>query len=109
MSRVPTLRCHVVRWVSDDPQPGWVETQFRSADGQVWQTFDKPSVFERPDGPALTSSTPYPVEVAMPVTVQATRRGESSDVVVVSLPCGLDYDLAQDSFEVLAADLRDDA
>ncbi len=85
-----------------------METQFHGADGQVWQLFDKSSVFERPGGPALTPSTQYPVEVEMPVTVHSTRKSELGRVAVVSLPWGLDYDLAQETFEVLAADLRDD-
>lgn len=102
---VPNLRCQVVRWVSDDPQPGWVETQFRDADGEVWQMFDKPSVFEQPGGVSLTASTDYPVEVEMPVTVLSTRDSEVGNVVV-SLPWGLDYELRGDTFQVLEADLR---
>lgn len=105
---VPSLRCRVVRWVSDDPQPGWVETQFRGADGEVWQMFDKPSIFERPDGPALTVSTEYPVEVEMPVTVHSKRASAAGRVALISLPWGLDHELGDDTFEVLEADLHED-
>jgi hypothetical protein len=35
--------------------------------------FDKPSIFERAGGPSLTPSSPYPVEIQMPVAVLSTR------------------------------------
>jgi hypothetical protein len=94
--------------VSNDPFPGWVETQFTGADGQVWQMFDKPPVFEHPGGTPLTAPTTYPVEVEMPVTVVSRRDGENGRVAVVTLPWGLDYELAEETFEVLEADLRND-
>lgn len=101
MRDMTNLRCQVVRWVSSDPQPGWVETQFRGADGEVWQMFDKPSIFQGPDGPELIASTRCPVEIEMLVTVHATKDSEFGPVAVamavVSRPWGLDYEFAQDT------------
>lgn len=42
---MPNLRCQIVRWVSDEPQPGWVEAQVVDAGGRVWSFFDKPPIF----------------------------------------------------------------
>jgi hypothetical protein len=46
----PTLRCEAVRWVSDDPFPGWLEVTFTDAEGHLWKVFDKPAVFGSPFG-----------------------------------------------------------
>lgn len=104
--RVPSLPCQVVRWVRDEPNPGWVEVQFTDAHGEVWHFFDKPPIFERADGAPLTRATSYPVDIEMPVTVSETRESDLGVVAVIALPWGLDYDLAQDAFEVLPDRLR---
>jgi hypothetical protein len=49
--------CQVVRWVDDEPQPGWVEARFTDALGQGWSFFDKPPIF----GVDVSSSTDFPV------------------------------------------------
>lgn len=107
--RVATsLLLTVVRWVSDEPQPGWVEAKFIDAAGETWTFFDKPPIFEAPGTVPLTASTDYPVEVAMPVIVHSSRPGEDGRIVTVSLPWGSAYDSAQDRFEVHARDLISD-
>jgi hypothetical protein len=35
----------VVRWLSDEPQPGWVEARFTDASGRQWRIEDKPPIF----------------------------------------------------------------
>jgi len=39
------LRCEIVRWISDDPQPGWVEARFTDARGRTWSVVDKSAIF----------------------------------------------------------------
>lgn len=106
--RVPSFRVTVVRWVGDEPQPGWVEAQFTDAAGETWTFFDKPPIFEPPGTMPLTASTAYPVEIAMPVLIHSSRPTDAGRVVTISLPWGVDYDSAQDRFEVYSHDLVDD-
>jgi hypothetical protein len=61
------LRCVAVRWVSDEPPPGWVEVLLTDADGRTWQFFDKPPIFDATG--SLTSSSSFPAPVAMRVRV----------------------------------------
>jgi hypothetical protein len=37
-----------LRWISDEPQPGWIEVEFIDADGRRWLVHDKPPMFEEP-------------------------------------------------------------
>jgi len=39
------LRCQIVRWVSDEPIPGWIEARFTDATGKVWKLVDKVPIF----------------------------------------------------------------
>jgi hypothetical protein len=39
------LGCEIVRWVSDDPQPGVVEARFTDAAGTSWALLDKSAIF----------------------------------------------------------------
>jgi hypothetical protein len=89
----------------DDPQPGWVEARFTDAHGEAWLFFDKWPIFSIEP---LSRSSEYPVEVVLPVEVIERRASEAGEVAVIRLPWGLDYDTAQDSFEVMAAHLVDD-
>lgn len=42
---MPTVRCEIVRWVADEPQPGLVEARLVDADGRVWTFIDKEPMF----------------------------------------------------------------
>jgi hypothetical protein len=39
------IRCQVTRYISPDPQPGWVEAVLTDADGMEWLFHDKPPIF----------------------------------------------------------------
>jgi hypothetical protein len=47
----------IVRWVADDPQPGWIEAELVDAHGTRWTLYDKPPIFTEA---ALGPSTSYP-------------------------------------------------
>ena len=51
------VRCEVVRWVADEPFPGWVEASLTDALGRHWTFFDKPPVF----GPDIGRSSEFPM------------------------------------------------
>jgi hypothetical protein len=81
----------VVRWVSDEPFPGWVQVQITDVHGVVWSLFDKPTVFDDED--RLRNHTAYPVDVEVPCEV--IGRGwlrDGTEVVTIStlLPCGIE-------------------
>jgi hypothetical protein len=42
---MPEVRCQVVRWVADEPQPGLVEAQLTDSDGRLWSFIDKEPIF----------------------------------------------------------------
>jgi hypothetical protein len=55
------LRATALRWISDEPQPGWVEVELVDADGRRWLVHDKPPIVaEPPNGFLPTSSYPMP-------------------------------------------------
>jgi hypothetical protein len=57
------VRCTAIRWVNDDPQPGWVEVRMTDAFGREWIFFDNPVIFG--GGAELSSRTTYPVPVTI--------------------------------------------
>ena len=64
------LRCEVVRWVSDEPWPGWVEARISDVHGRQWTLFDKPPIFESENG--LTSDALYPQQAGLACEVIET-------------------------------------
>ena len=57
------VRANAVRWVSDEPFPGWVEVHLDLADGTLAKLFDKPPVFASDD--RLRPDATYPVTLAL--------------------------------------------
>jgi hypothetical protein len=45
VSRTAEVRWHTIRWVSEEPQPGWVEVRMTDAFGREWIFLDKPAIF----------------------------------------------------------------
>jgi hypothetical protein len=64
------LRYEVVRWVSDEPQPGRVEVRVADVDGRQWTFFDKPPIFEY-EG-RLASDAAYPQKACLACEVIGT-------------------------------------
>lgn len=71
------VRARAVRWISDEPIPGWVEVHLDLADGTIAALFDKPPIFE--SGNDLRASSPYPVTVALECAVTASEPGAADD------------------------------
>ena len=53
-----------MRWVSDEPFPGWVEVHLDLADGTVAKLFGKPPVFTA-DDERLRAGASYPVDLEL--------------------------------------------
>ena len=89
------LKCEAIRWVSDEPQPGWIEVQMTDASGRMWRFFDKPPMFEG-DIP-LQPTSPYPVAAAI-----AVRIVEEGEVLTVSTdPHHVESEDGESTFRVL--------
>jgi hypothetical protein len=58
------VRCRVVRWVGDDPQPGLVEVVLRDVHGEAWTFADKAPVFDTAGLLHAEANYPIPVLVA---------------------------------------------
>jgi hypothetical protein len=102
------VRCEVVRWVSDEPQPGWVEARLVDASGRQWTFFDKPPLFDAGDD--LTPDTDYPVEAVMACTVVDVGVGADGQQLVTistSSPWRLESQEGRDEFQVTQDQLVD--
>lgn len=60
---MPSVRCQAVRWVSDEPFPGWVEVHLTSADGSERVFFDKAPVFEAASQLRRDAEYPFDIDV----------------------------------------------
>lgn len=83
------VRCEVVRWVADEPQPGWVEASFIDAQGQRWSFLDKPPVF----GADIHRGSELPVPAMIRCEIVASRRdSREAEVLEVRLLDGIESD-----------------
>lgn len=93
-----------LRWISDEPQPGWVEVEFVDADGRRWLVHDKPPIFaEPPNGFLLTSSYPMPTLIPCDV-VSRQPSPDGRDLVTVVLR-DTEATTGESRFEVAASAL----
>ena len=69
---MPQVRCQIVRWVADDPQPGLVEAQIIDVDGHVWGFVDKTAIFS---AEVLFPTSSYPVRGVIRCEI-VSRSGE---------------------------------
>jgi hypothetical protein len=77
------LRCSAIRWVGDEPQPGWVEVHIALADGSIASVFDKPPVLD--DGDRLHAGAAYPIELQLACDVLE----DHGDELVIALHHGV--------------------
>jgi hypothetical protein len=98
------LRCEAVRWVSDDPIPGWLEVTFTDTDGHLWSVFDKPPIFG--SSVDLDRDSPFPVAVELDCEILAV----DGDVVTISTltPSGVSTEDGRSEFAVFAWQLIED-
>jgi hypothetical protein len=96
------LRCEAVRWVSDDPFPGWLEVAFTDADGHLWKVFDKPPVFG--SSVELKRDAPFPVAVELDCEILTVDWRSDQDVVTISTltPWGVSTEDGRSAFTVFA-------
>ena len=93
-----------VRWVSDDPQPGWVEVSFEDADGRTWIVCDKPPIFS---GDPWDRATDRPREVHIGCSVLGEPQ-EHEKIVDILLDWGTESLEGASTFRVRRTALRDD-
>ena len=72
------VACRIVRWVSDDPQPGIVEGHITDADGALHRFVDKQAMFIVG---ILGPMSDYPVEALLPIDEPSDK-----EVVEVRVP-----------------------
>jgi hypothetical protein len=102
------LRCTIVRWVSGEPQPGWVAAEVVDARGRVWTFFDKPPMFTDAN---VRSTTPLPMGgfIRCEIRGRRTLSDGRSVVRVFTIDCEAengerDFDVEEPQLEPTAAD-----
>lgn len=80
------LRAERWRWLSNDPQPGWVEVEFTDADERRWIVADKPPIFFT--DPTWDRDTEIPAHVSIECRVIDDLA--TSPVVTVTLAWGVE-------------------
>jgi len=99
------VKCLAVRWVSDEPQPGWLEYQLTDADGVTWRFFDKPI---HGGWEALTSTAHYPLPSSFACEIVRTETdAHGTTVIVISTlsPDGLESSDGRSDFRVRQSQL----
>jgi hypothetical protein len=99
MNRI-TVRCEAVRWISDEPQPGWVEYQLTDADGVTWSFFDKPI---HGGWEAMRPTANYPLPSSFDceiVRTESNEQGEALIVISTLNPNGLESSDGRSEFRV---------
>jgi len=92
---MPSVRATAVRWVSDDPQPGWIEVHLDLADGTTAALFDKPPIFGIRDR----------FEASVPVAIDCDIADDRGDTVVIALRHGISDERGNGRFEIPASAL----
>jgi hypothetical protein len=80
------LRAERWRWISDEPQPGWIEVEFTDATDHRWIVADKPPIFF--SEPIWYRATDLPVFVS--VDCEVVEDVATSPVVSVTLKWGVE-------------------
>ncbi|WP_125567382.1 hypothetical protein [Nocardioides baekrokdamisoli] len=89
------VKAQVVRWISDEPQPGWVEVHLIDAHGVTHSLFDKPPIFE--SVATITSDAHYPIAAVLDCDIAP---GPTDDAVTVALRHGVETSDGKHTFEV---------
>jgi hypothetical protein len=102
---VISVRAQAVRWVGDEPIPGWVEVHLELADGTVVKLFDKPPVLTPDD--RLRPDSAYPVSLQLACESASTGRGTrgSRGMVLVILEHGVSDQSGVSEFRVPEQDV----
>jgi len=93
------VRCEIIGWVDDGPQPGVVEARLVDAHGRAWLFHEKEAVI----APGLTAQTHYPVDTTIACEVWDSRpTDEGGSVIEISTerPWGVTSVEQQTVFEI---------
>lgn len=100
------LKCEIVRWVADDPQPGIVEARIIDADGRQWSFLDKVAIFDMEGAITRSSDYPHPGLIRCEVLVDASGDLAPTGMSVTTLrPDAVEADSGQSEFRVDLAQL----
>ena len=89
-----------MRWLSDEPQPGWVEYQLTDADGVTWSFFDKPI---HGGWEAMGPTANYPIPSSFDCEIVWRETNYQGDVLIVIStlnPNGLETSDGRSEFRV---------
>jgi len=95
------LKCEIVRWVADDPQPGVVEARIVDAEGRQWSFLDKIAVFDMTGTVGPESSYPQPGLIRCEVLTDTSSEVAPTELVVTTLrPDAVTTDDGRSTFRV---------
>jgi len=94
---VNALKVEIVKWLSNEPIPGWVEAQFTDARGKMRVFVDKPDMFT---AEPVVASTKFPVPGNL--RCEIVDRGAGADRSTISVRTFETDTDGQDLFEVKA-------
>jgi hypothetical protein len=98
------VRATVLRWISDEPQPGWIEVEFIDAEGRQWLVHDKPPIFALPPG-GISATSAYPMPTLIPCDVESRQLSPAGRELVTVVLHHTGATTGQERFQVAAADL----
>lgn len=98
------VRASILRWISDEPQPGWIEVEFIDADGRRWLVHDKPPIFELPPG-GISATSSYPMPTLIPCKVESRQMSPDGRELVTVVLHHTDATTGEGRFQVAASDL----
>jgi hypothetical protein len=93
-----------VRWISDEPQPGWIEVEFLDAEGRRWLVHDKPPIFAEPRSGFLPTS-PYLMPTLLPCDVERRELPPDGREMVTVVLHHTDAITGEVRFQVAASEL----
>lgn len=99
---MPEIRCRIVRWVADEPQPGLVQAELTDASGRIFRFIDKAAIFSS-DG--LLPTSPYPVTGA--IRCEIVCRSGGILIIDTGRPDGVESG-GQSRFRVEASEVAGD-
>ena len=103
------IRVSITQWLSDEPQPGWIECRVTDAWGREWIFEDKPYVFG--SDCELDARTKYPRPGSIPCEIVGRRRDtDGREIVAVDteLPAHIESRTGETRIDVLEGQLVED-
>jgi hypothetical protein len=92
---VNAIKVEIVKWLADEPIPGWVEARFTDARGKVRVFFDKPDIFT---AQPVVRSTRFPVPGK--IQCEVVDRSPDADSATISVRTFEADSDGEDLFEV---------